>query len=398
MLSNWYQTLSFAKYDFAKFCCYILAVAAVFPYELYLGPVFIRPLLLATLILSMCMFSIASTNINHSRGATPNINYIFAMSALAIFFPLQGMTIGSVFVGIKEFIEITISLLLMLVLVNLRSKLGTFKILEILRNVSFLVAVTWAVFNVVTGNYITFKDPYWILLLATLLSLVFVKYRRNRIDMVMLLTLIPLDVLSASRTLWVVVIVTSVMMFGVRKLLLPSFIVVLLLVLSSNFDRQYGHYYSGMIFIASNFLDIIADPSILNGHVGNVSDRVRISEMLRTARIFLDHPILGVGVEQYNEAVSRLYGIDTYLTAHNEFMRILAEGGGVLFFIYSVLYFSIWRALKRCDDKCAVEIGHVFIVASMLLAFFTATNYMIHFILQLAVLFLPGISKRFFRS
>jgi len=382
------------KYYNAKITCYIVATAAVLPYEPYLGPVFVRPILLATLVIALYMLSKSLVSGGVVGNYLPNKNYTFTMLVLAVFFVVQGATIGVMFVGIKEFIEVIASLTLMVLLLSLRSSLGVFKILEIFRNASFLMSICWVSLNVIDGNYITFKDPYWMLLLATVLSLVFFKHRRSPADVFMLLVLIPLDILSASRTLWVVIIVVSIMLFGVRRLIIPSLIVALLLILAANYDRQYGLYYHGIVFLFNNFFSVIADPSMLDGNVGNVSDRVRIVEMLRTMQVFLNNPFLGVGVDQYQDTVNRMFGSGTHITAHNELMRVLAEGGGVLFFIYVVLYRSVWGALKKCSrDPRVTEVGHVFLMASMLLAFFTATNYMIHFFMQLAVLLLPTIKS-----
>jgi len=394
MIYQGISTLSRAKRDSAKFLCYLLAFASVLPYEPYLGPVFVRPILLATLVIVLFMFLKALAGSGVVGNCLPNENYTFTMLVLAVFFVVQGATIGVMFVGIKEFIEVIASLTLMVLLLSLRSSLGVFKILEIFRNASFLMSICWVSLNVIDGNYITFKDPYWMLLLATVLSLVFFKHRRSPADVFMLLVLIPLDILSASRTLWVVIVVISIMLFGVRRLIIPGLIVALLLILAANYDRQYGLYYSGIIFLLNNLFSVIADPTMLDGNVGNVSDRVRIVEMLRTMQVFLNYPFLGVGVDQYQDAVNRMFGSGTHLTAHNEFMRVLAEGGAVLFLIYVVLYRTVWVALKRSSrDPRVIEVGRLFLVASMLLAFFSATNYMIHFFLQLSVLFLPVMSK-----
>ena len=96
-----------------------------------------------------------------------------------------------------------------------------------------------------------------------------------------------------------------------------------------------------------------------NAVVGEVSYRGRASEVIAAWLMFLDHPIFGVGVENYPtyyQSYSRTLGLDPRLEqrqAHNLYLQVAAETGlaGILIFgwLLKTMMSSMldaWRKLK----------------------------------------------------
>ncbi len=93
--------------------------------------------------------------------------------------------------------------------------------------------------------------------------------------------------------------------------------------------------------------------------VGEVSYRGRTSELLVGWMMFRDHPILGVGVENYPvhyQDYSRRVGLDPRTegrSPHNLYVEILAERGLFGFAFFAIILWLIYRSLRdaRRDFK-----------------------------------------------
>jgi hypothetical protein len=392
------KTLEFKNRPTLKltwFICFILSVAVFLPIEFHLGGVFLRPILLATLVLWLILGVLSLLRKEKIFIYSLDKNYLYYMLLLGLFFLVQSTFLNRSFVGIKEVIEIFGSMALMLLLRKIRIELGLLRTLHIMKNIAYIASILWVSSKFIDGNFATFKDPYWILLISTLLSLIFIKLKGGKLDYFMLFILMILGVLSASRTLWVTVLLFVFIIFDLRKIVVPMLVVIIMLVLASSLNPQYSYYFNGLHFLANNYMEVINNVGNINGNLDNKSDSVRIIEALRSISVFSNHPIFGVGIDNYQDYINQSpnYNVTTNLTAHNEFLRVLAEGGVVLFLCYTLLYRSIWKGFSTISNGDLRLIAKALLLASLALAFFTATNYTIHFILQLSLLFIPYYSN-----
>lgn len=372
-----------------------LCIALIIPVELYLGGVFLRPILLGTLVIWMILVAASLNSSNPIKIYSLNTNYLLYMTFLAVFFIFQTSFHGRFLVGFKETIEIIGSLALMLLLVKVSVEIGIIRSFFILRNIAFIGAIAFVASKFLSGNFITFKDPYWIILIASLLSIISLKIRANKLDWLIVFILIIFAALSASRTLWATSIVFVFILFGALRFILPALIFSASLIIVSSFDDQYSYYFDTFFFIFNNYLDIISDVQIVADNLDNKSDQVRIIESLRAVSVFLEHPFIGVGLDNYQDYItmSQNYDVDGYLTPHNEFLRVLAEGGIILFCIYGFLYKSIWNDISKIINEDIKAIAKGLVFASLTLAFFTATNYTFHFILQLSLMSIASYDR-----
>lgn len=372
-----------------------LSITLILPIEIYLDGIFLRPILLGTLFIWIILGILSVSNRKPVRVYALNSNYILYMLILCFFFIVQCAIQGRYLVGLKESIEIAASIALMLLLVKISIEVGLIRSLQALRNITFFGALMWVSSMFIAGNYVTYKDPYWILLISSLLSLIFIKIRGSKIDVVIFIILAILALLSASRTLWATCLIFIVMLFGLLRFIVPGMFLAALLVIISTLDPQYSYYFETANFILNNFTEIIDDVQIVNTSLDNKSDQVRIIESLRAFSIFLENPLFGVGLDNYQGYItgSGDFDVEGYLTPHNEFLRVLAEGGIILFLIYFMLYKSIWNDISKIQNQDFKSIGHGLLLASLTLAFFTATNYTFHFILQLSLMCIAKYSN-----
>jgi O-antigen ligase len=98
-----------------------------------------------------------------------------------------------------------------------------------------------------------------------------------------------------------------------------------------------------------------------NAVVGEVSYRGRASEVIAAWLMFIDHPIFGVGVENYPvfyQSYSRKLGLDPRLEqrqAHNLYLQVAAETGlaGILVFggLLTVMLSGMLKAWRKLKDK-----------------------------------------------
>ena len=129
-------------------------------------------------------------------------------------------------------------------------------------------------------------------------------------------------------------------------------------------------------FIPNPYVERLATlPDVFGGRsgvLGDVSYRGRASELVAAWLMFVDHPIVGVGVENYPvfyQSYSRKLGLDPRIEerqAHNLYLQVAAETGlfGILVFgylIYAMLngMLSAWRKLRarRMDAHASLVLN-----------------------------------------
>lgn len=120
-------------------------------------------------------------------------------------------------------------------------------------------------------------------------------------------------------------------------------------------------------FIPSTYLERITSiTDILRGtqRSGDASMRGRTSELTAAWYMFIDHPLFGVGVQNYSvfyQRYSRRIGLDPRIEArdpHNLFLQIAAETGISGMLVFGILLWTIfrcindsWNILRKADHK-----------------------------------------------
>jgi putative inorganic carbon (HCO3(-)) transporter len=123
-------------------------------------------------------------------------------------------------------------------------------------------------------------------------------------------------------------------------------------------------------FVPSSYVDrLLTLPGLLTGNqqqvvLGEVSFRGRASELTAAWLMFADHPLLGVGAQNYPvyyQQYSRRIGLDPRTSArqaHSLYLEVAAEMGLAGIAIFSVImwnvYFSLansWKRLKQAAEK-----------------------------------------------
>jgi O-antigen ligase len=135
-------------------------------------------------------------------------------------------------------------------------------------------------------------------------------------------------------------------------------------------------------------------------HVQDFSVFTRFETMRVALRLGLDHPWLGVGIENF--IYQSAYYIPYKLVVHNSFLEIFSELGvfGLALFLSMVVYNAtiLLRLAKRRDDPEAVQIGKMLLIqqfAILVCSFFIPSAYEMIFWFTIA---LPAIADYAYRS
>ena len=85
------------------------------------------------------------------------------------------------------------------------------------------------------------------------------------------------------------------------------------------------------------------------------SDVQRAFSLHVSSQMLAEHPLLGVGTNQYEAIVDETYPTapeELRLAIHGEFQRILTENGLVGFSLYSLIWVAAWARLSRVLRAC----------------------------------------------
>lgn len=116
-----------------------------------------------------------------------------------------------------------------------------------------------------------------------------------------------------------------------------------------------------------------------NGVIDN-SSRVRNLYSELGINLFLEHPIVGIGMDNAKVYNGMFYGEEHYL--HNNYVELLANGGIIGFVIYYALYFKIlvdlWKA--KASKDCLLEVVFTLVVLNLIMqygyvAYYDKINY-----------------------
>lgn len=146
-------------------------------------------------------------------------------------------------------------------------------------------------------------------------------------------------------------------------------------------------------FLPSNYTSRIATlfdflPGTSNSTYSDSSFRGRSSENMVAINMFLDNPILGVGMGNYNnkyQEYSRQLGVDfrnTARSAHSLYLEILAERGllGILSFLTMIYYtfISLHSAEKTFLQNKMYEYSNLAFAVTIALAVYLVTALFLH--------------------
>jgi putative inorganic carbon (HCO3(-)) transporter len=103
------------------------------------------------------------------------------------------------------------------------------------------------------------------------------------------------------------------------------------------------------------------------------SNKLRLEIWDAGRRMFLDHPILGVGAGQFSTAYGMVYSGKTHkawMQPHNLFLQVTCELGLVGLFAFAYLILQIWKAIRevlRVKKSPSLEINYQFALACNLM-------------------------------
>ena len=81
-------------------------------------------------------------------------------------------------------------------------------------------------------------------------------------------------------------------------------------------------------------------------------------ELLRTgARMFVDRPLVGVGLGNFTRVSIAEYGSSRFSALHNSYLLTLVEGGLLLFIPYLLILRCLWRELRHTSGLAARQPG-----------------------------------------
>lgn len=97
------------------------------------------------------------------------------------------------------------------------------------------------------------------------------------------------------------------------------------------------------------------------GQVGGTSNMMREETITLGARMFWEHPFLGVGLGNFREVSRQIYNDSFFRPPHNSYLWAAAEGGVLVVVLYAVFFLVTWRDLQvimRLAPRDA-ELAHV---------------------------------------
>ncbi|MBU0528746.1 O-antigen ligase family protein [bacterium] len=102
-------------------------------------------------------------------------------------------------------------------------------------------------------------------------------------------------------------------------------------------------------------------------------------------RMWLDHPIIGIGLDNFRVVIKNYWPISNRLYSHNNYIELLSTIGTAGTIVYYSIYYSIFKKLSQVNKKSEffknnhnIKLIHIFITAMvclMVLEFVTVTYY-----------------------
>jgi len=175
--------------------------------------------------------------------------------------------------------------------------------------------------------------------------------------------MLPLLAMSGERKALVIYLILSVLLFarGRLALIAPGLAAAFagLLLLSTVVENPYLQKQIRTLVDpggTGNYEYVLATGQYLPGDTP--SDAQRAFSLHVSSQMLAEHPLLGVGTNQYEEIVRETYPTapkELLLAIHGEFQRILTENGLLGFSLYALVWVAAWarisRVLRRALDR-----------------------------------------------
>ena len=165
----------------------------------------------------------------------------------------------------------------------------------------------------------------------------------------------PLLVMSGERKALVIYLILTALLFarGRLALIVPAVAAAFvgLLLLSTVVENPYLQKQIHTLVEpggTGNYEYVLATGQYLPGDTP--SDVQRAFALHVSEQMFAEHPLFGVGTNQYEEIVDQTYPNapeDLRLEIHGEFQRILTENGLFGFSLYMLIWVAAWTRLSR---------------------------------------------------
>jgi hypothetical protein len=183
--------------------------------------------------------------------------------------------------------------------------------------------------------------------------------------------MLPLLVMSGERKALIIYLILTALLFarGRLALIAPGLAAAFagLLLLSTVVENPYLQKQIRTLVepgATGNYEYVLATHRYLPGDTP--SDVQRAFSLHVSSQLLAEHPLLGVGTNQYEEIVGETYPTapkELLLAIHGEFQRILTENGLLGFSLYALIWVAAWarlsRVLRRAFDRGQLTSTHV---------------------------------------
>jgi O-antigen ligase len=372
---------------------YVLFFFAALPLEPHLGTLFIRPVFLVGALAGLLFLLTAGWRLPRVHGP-----YYKTALVLVVYLLINGLINHTVMVSAKEVIEVTITVGVFWFIARALTAAGMVAFLRAAGRVFFFFSLGYMAVNFAEGDFLSFKDAYWVILFSCIFATMEVRHAVTLESRWRLVVSIVILIMSGSRTGWVAYFLFSAVIWGVSvRMLLPVGLGVAMLTAISMYNEQTLAYATTVRLLVQALGDLSF--SDLHGWLAvassfeNPSDRFRLTEIVRSIVIFQANPLFGVGIDQYiSYGTNQLAeDIDTekIIGAHNELLRVLCEGG--------IFYLAIMAAFYAIAVRQAMRVSPTLkrtclalLAASLSMFLLTATNFMITLLLQISLCLSAG--------
>jgi O-antigen ligase len=372
---------------------YALFFFAALPIEPYLGNLFIRPVyLLGAVAYLMLLLSL------HWRLPRAHVPYYITALVLAVYLLINGFINHNVIASVKEVVEVAITMGVFWFIAHALHSAGIESFLRAAGRVFLFFGLLYMAGKFAEGDFLSFKDSYWVILFSSIFATIEVRYARTLESRMRLAVSIIMLIMSGSRTGWVAYFLFSTVVWGLSlRLLLLLGLGGGLLTVIAGYNEQTLAYAATVQLLVQAFADLSFSDLLgwlaVASSFENPSDRFRLTEIVRAILIFQANPLFGVGIDQYisygTNQLAEEIDTESVIGAHNELLRVLCEGGIFYLAIMAAFYAIAVRQAMRVPPALK-RTCLALVAASLGMFLFTATNFMITLLLQLSLCLSAG--------
>jgi O-Antigen ligase len=269
-------------------------------------------------------------------------------------------TVGGPRNGAREGLQVLVVIFFAFLLAQEASRLDVNRLSRRLLLGMAAIAAGTILWHIAHGYWVGWKqipDPRLVFVFLPLLLAGLILFaeaeKRRRLHFVWA-GMLPLLVMSGERKALVIYLILSVLLFarGRLALIAPGLAAAFagLLLLSTVVENPYLQKQIRTLVDpggTGNYEYVLATGQYLPGDTP--SDAQRAFSLHVSSQMLAEHPLLGVGTNQYEEIVRETYPTapkELLLAIHGEFQRILTENGLVGFSLYVLIWAAAWVRLR----------------------------------------------------